>query len=146
MCIVYDGVIGIVEYGGVAIRIDRNQQYEEFFMPTICWLAPEIPKATYSSGATVIPDCPICLLLGSRPFSTRTRVPPISAPTILARIAILSMSGCSTPRPTENTILAFAKEEAPVLSDGRQAINFLTVVNGKLSREGMSMQGADTSP
>ncbi len=30
----------------------------EFFIPTRCWVAPEIPQATYTVGLTVLPVCP----------------------------------------------------------------------------------------
>ena len=32
----------------------------ESFMPARCWIAPEIPSAMYSSGATTFPVCPTC--------------------------------------------------------------------------------------
>jgi hypothetical protein len=31
-------------------------------MPTLCWIAPEIPAARYSFGATVLPVWPIWAL------------------------------------------------------------------------------------
>ena len=32
----------------------------ESFIPARCWMAPEIPIATYNSGATTLPVCPTC--------------------------------------------------------------------------------------
>lgn len=32
----------------------------ESFMPAKCWIAPEMPNAMYSSGATTFPVCPTC--------------------------------------------------------------------------------------
>jgi len=29
-------------------------------MPAKCWMAPEMPAATYSCGATILPVCPTC--------------------------------------------------------------------------------------
>src|SRR5207237_8630419 len=38
--------------------------FSEDCMPTLCWMAPEIPAARYSFGATVLPVCPICAAYG----------------------------------------------------------------------------------
>src|SRR6185369_2137584 len=29
-------------------------------MPTLCWIAPEMPRARYSDGLTILPVWPIC--------------------------------------------------------------------------------------
>ena len=34
--------------------------FSEDCMPTLCWIAPEMPSARYSFGATVLPVWPIC--------------------------------------------------------------------------------------
>ena len=34
--------------------------FSEVCMPTLCWIAPEMPAARYSFGATVLPVWPIC--------------------------------------------------------------------------------------
>ena len=34
--------------------------FSEDCMPTLCWIAPEMPAARYSFGATVLPVWPIC--------------------------------------------------------------------------------------
>ena len=34
--------------------------FSEACMPTLCWIAPEMPAARYSFGATVLPVWPIC--------------------------------------------------------------------------------------
>ena len=34
--------------------------FSEACMPTLCWMAPEMPAARYSFGATVLPVWPIC--------------------------------------------------------------------------------------
>ena len=33
----------------------------ESFMPARCWIAPEMPMAMYSWGATTLPVCPTCM-------------------------------------------------------------------------------------
>lgn len=33
----------------------------ESFMPARCWMAPEMPMAMYSWGATTLPVCPTCM-------------------------------------------------------------------------------------
>ena len=33
--------------------------FSEACMPTLCWIAPEMPAARYSFGATVLPVWPI---------------------------------------------------------------------------------------
>src|SRR5437764_12938575 len=43
-------------------------------MPTLCWIAPEMPAARYSFGATVLPVWPICAAYGYQPASTTARV------------------------------------------------------------------------
>src|SRR2546426_6827296 len=34
--------------------------FSEPCIPTLCWIAPEMPAARYSFGATVLPVWPIC--------------------------------------------------------------------------------------
>ena len=34
-------------------------------IPTQCWMAPEMPQAMYSCGATILPVCPTCRWLGA---------------------------------------------------------------------------------
>ena len=36
--------------------------FSEDCMPTLCWMAPEMPAARYRSGLTVLPVWPICWL------------------------------------------------------------------------------------
>lgn len=77
----------------------------ESFIPAKCWMAPEIPTATYSScneneihlsmpfnkiqtksltGATIFPVCPICKSLGTYPASTAARDAPTAPPSLSA--------------------------------------------------------------
>jgi hypothetical protein len=34
-------------------------------MPVRCWIAPEMPTATYSSGAMILPVWPTCISFGT---------------------------------------------------------------------------------
>ncbi|KAJ0137783.1 Disintegrin and metalloproteinase domain-containing protein B [Fusarium oxysporum f. sp. albedinis] len=44
-----------------------------------CWIAPDIPAATYSSGATTFPVWPTCKLLSANPLSTAAGDAPTAA-------------------------------------------------------------------
>src|SRR2546425_1159779 len=44
------------------------------FIPARCWIAPEMPTAMYSSGATIFPVCPTCQSFGTKPASTAARM------------------------------------------------------------------------
>ncbi len=37
----------------------------ESFMPARCWIAPEMPTAMYSCGATILPVWPTCKSFGT---------------------------------------------------------------------------------
>ena len=50
----------IKEGDGTAEVEDVAVELSEFCIPTLCWIAPEIPAARYSFGATVLPVWPIC--------------------------------------------------------------------------------------
>src|SRR5205085_5609124 len=49
--------------------------FSEDCMPTLCWIAPEIPAARYRLGDTVLPVWPLCAACGDQPASTTARVP-----------------------------------------------------------------------
>src|SRR6266540_2388214 len=46
----------------------------ELCIPTLCWIAPEMPTAMYSFGETVLPVCPTWAAYGYQPASTTARV------------------------------------------------------------------------
>jgi hypothetical protein len=48
--------------------------FSEDCIPTLCWIAPEMPAARYSFGETVLPVWPICAAYGYQPASTTARV------------------------------------------------------------------------
>ena len=74
----------------------------ESFIPAKCWMAPEIPTATYNSGATILPVCPTCISLGTNPASTAAREAPTPAPSLSAKsYSILKLSPDFIPRPPE---------------------------------------------
>ena len=52
-------------------------------MPTLCWIAPEIPQATYSFGETVLPVWPTWVEYGYQPASTTARVAATAPPSAL---------------------------------------------------------------
>src|SRR3954467_13345574 len=47
--------------------------FSEDCMPTLCWMAPEMPAARYSFGATVLPVWPIWAAEANQPASTTAR-------------------------------------------------------------------------
>ena len=53
-------------------------------MPTRCWIAPEMPSARYSFGATVWPELPTWRSIGSQPASQIGRDAASSAPSASA--------------------------------------------------------------
>ncbi|MCY1298819.1 hypothetical protein D9M68_774760 [compost metagenome] len=57
----------------------------ESFMPARCWMAPEMPTAMYSCGATILPVWPTCMSFGTKPASTAAREAPTAAPSLSAR-------------------------------------------------------------
>src|ERR1043166_9103333 len=48
-------------------------------MPARCWIAPEMPTATYSCGETVLPVCPTWFWCGYQPASVAAREAPTAA-------------------------------------------------------------------
>src|SRR3954447_18065090 len=74
--------------------------FSELCMPTLCWMAPEMPTARYSFGATVLPVWPICAAYGYQPASTTARVAATAPPSELARSsASEKFSALPSPRP-----------------------------------------------
>lgn len=74
-------------------------------------MAPDIPTAKYSCGATFFPVCPTCRLLSAKPLSTAALEAPIAAPSASARggISLSNSSFDLTPRPPDTTLLADAR-------------------------------------
>src|SRR5215210_1847192 len=69
-------------------------------MPTLCWMAPEMPRARYSAGLTILPVWPICCAYGIQPESTAARVAPTAPPSSAASSwTSLKPSSPPTPRP-----------------------------------------------
>src|SRR6185436_12707212 len=74
--------------------------FSELCMPTLCWIAPEIPAARYSFGATVLPVWPICAAYGYQPASTTARVAATAPPSASASDSQSSKpSAFPSPRP-----------------------------------------------
>src|SRR5207342_1042593 len=74
------------------------RMFSEFCMPTLCWIAPEIPSARYSFGATVLPVCPICAAYGYQPASTTARVAATAPPSAPASSSA-SLKFSASPSP-----------------------------------------------
>src|SRR5579862_588366 len=69
-------------------------------IPTLCWIAPLIPTATYSFGDTVFPVCPTCVGYGYHPASTTARVAATAPPSASASASTSAkLSGEPSPRP-----------------------------------------------
>ena len=87
------------------------------FMPTRCWIAPEMPSATYSFGATVWPELPIWRSIGSQPLSQIGRDAASSAPSAAASCsASARCSWALMPRPTATMRSACDRSTAALAS------------------------------
>src|SRR5207344_10143 len=76
------------------------RMFSELCIPTLCWIAPEMPAARYSFGATVLPVCPICAAYGYQPASTTARVAATAElPPNAAASASASSNPSALPRP-----------------------------------------------
>ena len=88
----------------------------ELCMPTLCWIAPEMPQAMYSFGETVFPVCPTCVAYGYQPASTTARVAPTAPPSAFASSSTrVKFSGPPRPRPPA-TITSASSIDGPELS------------------------------
>src|SRR6185436_706728 len=65
---------------GALLSLLNATMFSEDCMPTLCWIAPEMPAARYSLGATVLPVCPIWAAYGYQPASTTARVAATAPP------------------------------------------------------------------
>ena len=89
----------------------------EVCMPARCWIAPEMPFATYSCGETVLPVWPTWKLCGIQPESTAARDAPTAAPSASASPSMGSKLP-PVPRPPETTIAASVSSGRPVACRG----------------------------
>src|SRR5215467_9087753 len=86
-------------------------------MPARCWMAPEMPTATYSCGETVLPVWPTWNWCGYQPASVTAREAPTAAPSASASSSmILKPSAEPVPRPPETTIEASASSGRALLA------------------------------
>src|SRR5580704_9434478 len=89
----------------------------EPFMPTMCWIAPLMPSARYSLGATVCPEDPTWRSIGSQPESQMGRDAARSPPSVSASCLASSIFFCSLmPRPTDTMISACVRSTACLAS------------------------------
>src|SRR6266852_5538255 len=87
------------------------------FIPTTCWIAPLMPSARYSFGATVWPELPICRSIGSQPSSQIGRDAAISPPSAFASASACGIfSGALMPRPIATISGACVKSTADFAS------------------------------
>src|SRR5690606_16328565 len=105
-----------------------------------CWIAPEMPLATYSCGDTVLPVWPTWKVCGIQPESTAAREAPTAAPRASAR-ASTSVKSPPVPRPPETTMAASVSSGRPVETRGSDA-TILTC----LAESGTSNETASTAP
>ncbi len=83
-------------------------------IPTLCWIAPEMPQAMYSFGATVLPVWPTWAAYGYQPASTTARVAATSPPRAFARRSqSAKLSGPPSPRPPATSTSAWVMSTAP---------------------------------
>ena len=85
----------------------------EVCIPARCWMAPEMPAATYSCGETVLPVCPTWYACGYQPESTAARDAPTAAPSASASASTGAKSP-PVPRPPETTIAASVSSGRPL--------------------------------
>src|SRR3989442_8182415 len=94
-------------------------------IPAGCWMAPEIPSATYRSGVTVSPVCPTCSSFGRQPASVTAREAPTAPPSASASCSTrCQFSGPLRPRPPDTTTRASASEtRLPLDAVGANLVN-----------------------
>ena len=93
----------------------------EVCMPARCWMAPEMPFATYSCGETVLPVWPTWNACGIQPESTAAREAPTAAPSESAKPSTGSKLP-PVPRPPETTIAASVSSGRPDALRGSDAV------------------------
>ncbi len=109
--------------------------FSEDCIPTLCWIAPEIPAARYSLGATVLPVWPICAAYGYQPASTTARVAATALlpPNAAARSsASLKPSALPSPRPPATRMSAPSMSTSAPRCSPRSTI-FACVDHGEYS-------------
>ncbi len=106
------------------------------FIPTTCWIAPLMPNAMYSFGATVCPELPICRSIGNQPSSQIGRDAAISAPMALANASACAMfSGALIPRPIATISRACVKstEDLASLNNSSGFVRICSAFNSTLT-------------
>src|SRR6266702_8219762 len=90
--------------------------------PAMCWMAPLMPQARYSSGVILVPVWPTCCLCGRQPSEVTTRDTPTTPPSSPASSSSgAKPSGPPTPRPPPTTTRAVASE-TPALATARVVV------------------------
>src|SRR5215469_18420273 len=79
--------------------------------PAMCWMAPLMPHARYSSGEIFVPVWPTCWRCGRQPWLVTTRDTPTTPPNRAASSSSAAKpSGPPTPRPPPTTTRAVASD------------------------------------
>src|SRR5699024_6648834 len=109
----------------------------EVCMPARCWIAPEMPAATYSCGETCLPVWPTCEECGYQPASTAAREAPTAAPRVSAKVSTGPKSP-PVPRPPETTIGASVSSGRPVCFFGSDAVILAALACSEMLTESSS--------
>jgi len=98
----------VKENSGLEVTLLTATISLESFIPAKCCMAPDIPNAIYSSGATTLPVCPTCNEFSAYPASTAARDAPTAAPSASARgySVEANVSAFFNARPPDTTRVA----------------------------------------
>jgi hypothetical protein len=89
-------------------------------MPARCWIAPEMPAAMYSCGATILPVWPTCQSLGRSPHPPRRGCAQAGAELVgQRRHHFVELLGAAQRRPPETMILAAVSSGRSLLAISR---------------------------
>src|SRR6476469_3623941 len=92
--------------------------------PTQCWMAPELPHATYSSGAIRVPVSPTGSGGWRQPLLVTAREQPTTPPSaVTSSSSGAKPSALPTPRPPPTTTLAVAR-----VTPASRSTRFRTIV------------------
>ena len=118
----------------------------EPFMPTMCWVAPEMPAAMYTLGLTTLPVWPTCIEYGTQPASTIARDAPGAPLRSLASCStiskLLGLAEATTARHDHGGLV----ELGPVVSSTCTAVTFAPPVAPRSGTAAETTSPAPASP
>ena len=95
---------------GAYLSLLIAMMYPDSSIPAKCWIAPEIPHATYDSGRTVLPVSPTWMQWSTTPASTMARDDATMPPSVSAKACnLLKPSAFFTPMHCAFLSLSFSK-------------------------------------